>query len=50
VALTGSTGTRFLLDKDGPERLAAASSALRLNDKMLAELRKEAAATLAAAG
>jgi hypothetical protein len=47
VALTGSSGTRFLLDNDSPERLAAASSALRLNDKMLAELRKKAAATLA---
>lgn len=50
VALTGSTGTQFLLDKDGPGRLAAASSALRLNDKMLAELRKEAATILASAG
>jgi HD-like signal output (HDOD) protein len=50
VALTGESGVRFLLDQDGPGRLAAASEALRLNDKMLAELRREAAATLAAAG
>jgi hypothetical protein len=50
VALTGESGVRFLLDQDGPGRLAAASEGLRLNDKMLAELRKQAAATLAAAG
>ena len=46
VALTGSTGTRFLLDQDRPGRLEDASAALRLNDKMLAALRKEAAAAL----
>jgi putative nucleotidyltransferase with HDIG domain len=49
VALTGASGTRFLLDQDGPARLTTASEALRLNDKMLAELRKEAARMFAAA-
>jgi HD-like signal output (HDOD) protein len=48
VALTGSTGTSFLLDQDRAGRLTEASEALRLNDKMLAALRKEAAATLLA--
>jgi HD-like signal output (HDOD) protein len=50
LALTGSTGTRFLLDQDRPGRLEDASAALRLNDKMLAALRKEAAALILAGG
>jgi HD-like signal output (HDOD) protein len=49
MVLTGESGTRFLLDQDGPERLITASEALRLNDKMLAELRKEATRLLATA-
>jgi HD-like signal output (HDOD) protein len=43
ISLVGSSGTRFPLDRRTPKRLEEAAAALRLNDKMLAALRKEAA-------
>lgn len=43
ISLVGSSGTRFALDRRTPKRLEEAAAALRLNDKMLAALRKEAA-------